>query len=117
MRKTKEEKTPEYLKLALKLADNPDCHFIADIAAEMPISLKQFYNHKLHEVPELKEKLEKNKIAVKQQMRKRWQDWDNATLQIALYKLLADNEEREALRDKTNNEPMPHNEGLKIIFE
>lgn len=117
MAKKKEDKTESYLEIALRIADDPDCHFIADIIAEMPISMRTFYDHKLQESQELKEKLNKNKIAVKKALRKNWQNLDNATLQIALYKLLADETEREALRDKPNGEQLQPNEGIKIVFE
>jgi hypothetical protein len=115
--KSKEDKTANYLEIALKIADNPDCHFISDIVAQMPCSTSTFYDHKLEQSEKLKEKLNKNRIEIKQLLRKKWLDNPNATLQIALYKLLADEHEREALRDKANNEQLQPNEGIKIFFE
>ena len=46
---------------------------------------------------ELKDILEKNAIIKKIQLLKKWEDSTNATLQIALYKLLANEEERKIL--------------------
>ena len=49
---------------------------------------------------ELKEVLENNRIATKVKLRNKWEDSNNATLNIALYKLLANDEERRILADK-----------------
>ena len=49
-----------------------------------------------------KEIIENNKINQKRQLRKKWFDNDNATLQLALYKLIATNDERERLNTSYN---------------
>jgi len=46
---------------------------------------------------ELKDILEKNAILKKTQLLNKWSDSNNATLQIALFKLLANEEERKIL--------------------
>ena len=42
----------------------------------------------------IKEELEKNRVAIKANLRKKWYDSDNATLQIALMKLISTDDER-----------------------
>ena len=86
--------TSSLKKKALKVIEEQNLYFIEDIVAYLPCSKKCFYNHKLHEVPEIKALLEKNKIVEKVKMRKKWSDSDNATLQLAHYKLLCDDDER-----------------------
>lgn len=46
---------------------------------------------------ELKEALDKNRVTLKVELRKKWRDSDNATLQMGLMKLIASNEERKSL--------------------
>ncbi len=56
-----------------------------------------FYKQKLNEVNEIKDALEANKINIKNGLRAKWYNSDNATVQIALYKLTANEEERRLL--------------------
>ena len=47
---------------------------------------------------ELRSLLDTNKITLKVNMRKKWSDSDNATLQMALYKLCSTSEEHKKLQ-------------------
>ena len=47
---------------------------------------------------EIEQALLKNKIDLKVGLRKKWRDSENATLQLALYKLVSIKEERQALQ-------------------
>ena len=86
--------------------------FVEDICAFIGIDKATFYRH--FEVDsdnfnELRNLLEENKISLKVAMRKKWFDNDNATLQMALYKLCSTNEEHKKLQQNytdvtTNNE-------------
>ena len=71
--------------------------FIDEIPAYLPCSLKTFYNFKLQELQTIKENLATNKIKLKQDLREKWYKSENATLQMAAYKLLSDDIERRAL--------------------
>ena len=73
--------------------------FINEIFAYVPYSRAQFYNLQLDKDEEVRDELNKNKIQTKQALRGRWYKSDNATTQIALYKLIAEEEE---LRRLTN---------------
>lgn len=91
-------KKKELEKLALA-AIEADEHIVSfdDVIAELPCSQKTFFNHKLHELHSLKEALGENKVKIKKSLRKKWKDSDNATVQIALYKLIGSEEEAERL--------------------
>lgn len=85
---------------ALKDAETYHFFFIDDLVAWLGISRTTFYNFFPPESDKLntiKERLEKNKISTKHQIRQRWSNSANPTEQIALYKLLATPEERKML--------------------
>jgi len=74
--------------------------FKADIWAHIGISHSTFYEHfsDFSEcLKEIEQALLKNKIDLKVGLRKKWRDSENATLQLALYKLVCTTEERQAL--------------------
>lgn len=77
-----------------------DLIFIEDIVAYLPIGKTTFYTmftKDSDELNELKSMLSKNKIRQKVAIRKKWRNSDNPTIQLALYKLLATDEERKRL--------------------
>ena len=81
---------------AIKAITEKDLVFVEEVVACLPISKETFYKYYKvgsDELDELKGLLEKNKISTKQELRKKWRDSDNATLQLALYKLLSNDNE------------------------
>lgn len=61
-------------------------------------SLRTLYNYDLHELQDIKEAIELNKVKAKKQMRKNWKDSEAApVLQIAAYKLMSNEAELERL--------------------
>ncbi len=87
----------DLLKTALKAIKEKNLFFIEDVVAYLPCSKPTFYAHNLNEVNELKEILEYNKIKTKSNLKAKWYKSDNPTLQLALYKLLANDNERRKL--------------------
>jgi hypothetical protein len=74
--------------------------FIEDIVAFLPIAKKTFYEYfpiDSNESNELKEMLETNRIEIKSSMRSKWYKSENATLQMALMKLICTDDERKML--------------------
>lgn len=74
--------------------------FIEDVAAYVSCNKTTLYKHfpvESNELNDLKEELELNKVAIKVKLRKKWQDSDNPTVQIALYRLSCSDEERRLL--------------------
>lgn len=75
--------------------------FIEDICAFIGIDKTTFYRHfeiESNDYNELSSLLNENKIALKVGMRKKWYDSDNATMQMALYKLCSTAEEHKKLQ-------------------
>jgi len=111
-------KTEELIKKALEVVEKHNLFFIEDVVAYLPCSKPTFYEHKLNEVTPLKELLEKNKVEAKVRMRKKWSESDNATLQIALYKLIATDEENSKINSqRIETEHSFKGSALKIGFD
>lgn len=86
-------KTEELEKTALSAIKRHKLIFLDEVISFLPCSAATFYNHKLEELESIKKALEENKIKGKLSSRRKWADSDNATLQIAYYKLLSSEEE------------------------
>lgn len=75
--------------------------FIEDICATIGISKPCFYSHfevDSNDFNELSKLLDENKISLKVALRKKWFDSDNATTQMALYKLCSTPHEHKLLQ-------------------
>jgi len=74
--------------------------FIEDIVAFLPITKQTFYVFfplGSDELDELKELLDANRVEIKVSMRSKWYKSENATLQLALMKLIGTDEEAHRL--------------------
>jgi hypothetical protein len=89
--------TDKMIEQCLKLIKKHKLTFIEDVTAMTPFHKRTFYDHKLHECDAIKTELEKNKAQMKRGLRVKWYNNDNATTQIALYRLLADADELDKL--------------------
>jgi hypothetical protein len=90
-------KKEELLKTALKAIEEKKLFFIEDVVSYLPCDKTTFYNHDLHENNAIKDALEKNKTEVKVSMRSKWYKSENATLQVALMKLISTDAEAHRL--------------------
>ena|SRR5680860_18593 len=93
-------KTEELLKQARSAIEEHELFFIEDVVSYLPCSKSTFYDHfplDSDESNELRDLLDSNRITVKVELRKKWRESDNATLQMGLMKLIATNEERKKL--------------------
>ena len=92
--------------------------FVEDVCAYLGISKSTFYIHipvGSDESNELRDLLNKNCIDIKVGLRKKWFDSDNATLQMALYKLTStDVEHRKLQQNYTEHEVS--STGININF-
>lgn len=86
--------------------------FIEDVVAYISCSKKTFYNHKLHELPLIKDSLNKNRIEIKVSMRNKWYNSESATLQIALMKLISSDDEAHRLNG--SRQEIKHNADIKV---
>lgn len=83
-------------ELALKILEkNRDIYFFTDLAMELGYNRQYLYEigFSPDKNDTLKEALENNKKYIKRGLRNKWYKNDNATTQVALYKLLADDDE------------------------
>ena len=94
-------------KKALEILNDPkkykDVYFFCDLAIELGYSRQYLYSIGLDKDDAIKEALENNKKTIKRGLRNKWYINDNATTQVALYKLLADEEELNRLASKVEN--------------
>jgi hypothetical protein len=98
---------PQYKKKdieakSLKAIKEHRLFFINDIPAYLPCCRATFYNLGLDKLDTIKDALEQNKIETKNSMRAKWYKSDNATLQIALMKLISSDEERRKMSQNYN---------------
>lgn len=88
--------------------------FIEDVCAYLAISKPTYYTYfpvGSDEFNELSDLIDKNKIEIKVSLRKKWFDSDNATLQMALYKLTSTDTEHKKLQQNYTDVTM-NNESL-----
>lgn len=85
---------------AIKAIEENNLFFISDVIAFVPCSTSTFYEYfpaDSEESETLKEKLQENKINMKVKLRKKLANGDKAAEILALYKLIATDDERRAL--------------------
>ena len=98
-----QEEKSEYERLALDiLARKRDIYFTNDLTDEMGIARSTFYNNNLDKLDSIKNAILHNKRNVKRGLRNKWFNSDNATTQVALYKLLADEDELSRLNNNVD---------------
>lgn len=111
------ERKAKIHKQALEVAEQKKCFFIDQLVSFLPISISTFYEYfpaPSEEMEAIKAVLDKNKVEVKSAMYNKWFKSDNATLQIALMKLIASEEEAHRLNGtkiETNN---THKGGINV---
>lgn len=113
MKNKKEEKT-DYEKTALDiLSKKKDIYFAYDLADEMGIARSTFYNNQLDKLDSIKNAILHNRRNLKRGLRNKWYNSENATTQVALYKLLADEDELSRLNN--NMDVSLNTKGISIV--
>ena len=100
-------KTKELYDKAINLAEKNKCFFVEQLISFLPCSKPTFYDHfkiDSNEFNNIKDILEKNRVDVKSALYNKWFKSDNPTLQIALYKTICTNDEREKLSQNYQKE-------------
>ncbi len=85
---------------ALRVIEERNLFFIEDVVAFLPCDKSTFYRKFPPESDEynaIKRRLETNKVRTKSAIRHRLFNMDNPTAQIALYRMIATPEERDAI--------------------
>lgn len=91
----------EIFERSKKLIVDKKLIFVEDIVCFLGIAKSTFYLYfpdGSDELDILRTLLNENRIAIKSSLRKKWFDSDNATLQMALYKLTSSPEEHKLLQ-------------------
>lgn len=86
--------------------------FIEDVIAYISCCKATFYKYKLNEIDSIKETLENNKINIKVSMRNKWYNSESATLQIALMKMIATDDEAHRLNG--SKQEIKHNANVSV---
>lgn len=104
--------------LSLKEIQARKLVFAEEVISYLPCSKGTYYAHGLNELDTIKDALTKNRTDLKAGLRKKWYESDNATKQVALYKLIGT--EEEAHRLNGTRQELQHNvkdlDALKALF-
>ena len=106
----------ELITKALDVIGKEDVTSLAELWLCMGISQTTGYKYGLDDLDEIKKAIEQQKVAIKKKMRRNWRNSDNATLQIAEFKLLSSDDELSRL----NTQKVSADVNLshkKVIFE
>ena len=109
-----EAKKAKIYKQAIEVAEKKKCFFIEQLVAFLPIVKSTFYDYfpvGSDELNAIKAILEKNRVEVKTSMYNKWFKSDNPTLQIALMKLIATDEEAHRLNGTRQQLDMTSTDG------
>lgn len=109
--------TEELKQLALKIIPEQQCVTLEEVWLFLGITRGTAANHGLNEMHEIKEAVQREKIAVKNKLRRRWRDSDNATLQIAEFKLCSDDDELARLNTQKVNADVNVTGKGRVIME
>ena len=93
-------KKDELAEIAIKAITSKKLVFMDEVYAYLPCSRATFYNHKLEELDSIKGAIEKNRVDLKVGLRKKWYESENATVQIALYKLIGSEDESDRINSQ-----------------
>jgi len=90
-------KKEEMIQQCLEAIEEHSLFYVEEIVSFVPFGKTTFYERKLNETDEIKKALWDSRIKIKQKLRSKWFDSKSSTLQIALYRLLATEQEYERL--------------------
>ncbi len=99
----------------LKVISEEQLTKFTHLEAYIEPALSTLYEWELEKSEAIKRALSNNRIAIKVKMRKKWRESDNATLQLAAYKLEADEEELSALTMNKVDADLNHKGGITVI--
>jgi hypothetical protein len=104
---------------ALRVIDDEQITRVTDLVAYLPISRATFYNWELDKLDVFQEKVNEIKISLKNKMKRKWIDGDNPALQIAAFKLIAEDDEvdKVTLTKVKNETTMTVKPSVSIAFD
>jgi len=102
----------ELERLALEAIALNGIAWIKYLIPHLPCASSTFYNLEMEKVESIKEALQNKRIARKEKLISKWEESDNATLNIAAFKLLADDQEL----DRLSNAPKEDDNIVKKVI-
>lgn len=99
-------------KEILKAIEEEELTFFSEVPLFVSPARSTLYELELDKSDKIKELLSANKLKLKNKMRRKWRESDNATLQISAYKLLADDDELKRLTVNKAEVSGPNGESL-----
>lgn len=102
-------------KKALAVIKRHKIRFVSHLEGFLPCNRATYYNLGLDKLDTLKDAIEANRKSSKVRALNRWEKSDNATLQVAFYKLIADEDEAGRLNGSTQK--IEQSGKLKIEIE
>ena len=104
---------------ALRVIDDEKITRVTDLVAYLPISRGTFYNWELDKLDVFHEKVNEIKISLKNKMKRKWIEGDNPALQIAAFKLIAEDDEvdKVTLTKVKNETTMTVKPSVSIAFD
>lgn len=112
-------KTEKLFEQAIEAIDQNNLFFISDVIAYLGISSETYYNHFPLESKEsnaIKERLNKNAMRTKVSIRSKLHQSKSPAGLLALYKLLATNDERKALAMEYREHSVVKFPKLEIVY-
>ena len=106
----------ELKRQALEIIDREEITTFNEIHLYMKAHRATLYTHELDKDDDIKKAIEEQKVAIKKKMRRNWRNSDNATLQIAEFKLLSSDDELARLNTQKVNADVNLSH-KKVIFE
>ena len=102
---------------AVKAIQDNDLVFVTEVPDYLPCAVSTFYEKELEKSESIKEALNKNRRATKRKMRKRWREDDAPpVLQIALYKLIGDENESDRINSQQTKITGVDNQPIQITI-
>lgn len=91
-------------KDCLKFIEEEKLCFFDELSLFVPPTIKTLYDWKFHESEDIKNAILKNRLAAKRKLKKQWQFEEAApVLQLAVFKLMADEDEFSRLTTSKND--------------
>ncbi len=109
-------------QICLEQISQNNITFLDEIFTFVEIMPSEFFEYKLNESEAIKDAIEINRAKLKRDLRFKWFESTNATLNAALYKLVCTEEEKRALsssaaKNSPNNDICTQEEYLKSLKE
>lgn len=104
--------TKELERKSLEAISKYKLIWIEEIVSYLPCSKQTFYDHRLDKLDTIKDAILKNRNDLKVGLRKKWYESDNATTQIALYKLIGTDDESD--RINSQKQKVEHSGSMEV---